>query len=293
MRVVTLLPGATEIVAALGAGSLLAGVSHECDYPAWVSRLPRLTSTPLDPSLPGAAIDTEVRRLRQTGRPVIQVDAKALARLDPDLIITQDLCEVCAVADGVVHRLADALPRPPAILSLTGRTLAGVLDDIRRVARALDRTAAGETLATELEGRLDRLAAPGQARRRIVCIEWLEPLYLAGHWVPELVAAAGGLDVGAEPGAHSACSSWTAVMGLEPELVVIMLCGFDVARARKELDGLDSPDPARLLGSTPVWLLDGNAYSSRPGPRLVDGAARIAAAIRGEELQGLQRWHAR
>jgi iron complex transport system substrate-binding protein len=293
MRVVTLLPGATEIVAALGAGSLLAGVSHECDYPAWVSRLPRLTSTPLDPSLPGAAIDAEVRRLRQAGRPAIQIDARALARLDPDLIITQDLCEVCAVADGVVHRLADALPHPPAILSLTGRTLAGVLQDIRRVALALDRTAAGEALTAELQSRLDRLAPTGHARRRIVCIEWLEPLYLAGHWVPELVAAAGGFDVGAEPGAHSACSSWTAVMGREPELAVIMLCGFDVVRARKELDRLDSPDAAGLLGSIPVWMLDGNAYSSRPGPRLVDGAERIAAAIRGEELPGLERWHVR
>src|SRR5690242_19547264 len=163
MRVVTLLPGATEIVAALGAGSLLAGVSHECDYPAWVSRLPRLTSTPLDPSLPSAAIDAEVRRLRQAGRPVIQVEADALARLSPDLIITQDLCEVCAVADGVVHRLADVMPRPPTILSLTGRTVAGVLEDIHRVARALDRSAAGEALAAELRRRLDHLAPHTQS----------------------------------------------------------------------------------------------------------------------------------
>jgi iron complex transport system substrate-binding protein len=293
MRVVTLLPGATEIVAALGAGSLLAGVSHECDYPAWVSELPRLTSTPLDPSLPGAAIDAEVRRLREAGRPVIQVEAEALARLNPDLIITQDLCEVCAVADGAVHRLADVMPRPPAILSLTGRTVAGVLDDIRRVARALDRPADGEVLAAELRGRLERLAPQVHARSRVVCIEWLEPLYLAGHWVPDLVAAAGGIDVGAQPGAHSVCSSWRAVAAMEPELAVIMLCGFDVARARRELERLDSEEAARLLGSIPVWVLDGNAYSSRPGPRLVDGAERIHSAIRGEELPGLEPWHGR
>jgi iron complex transport system substrate-binding protein len=291
MRVVTLLPGATEIVAALGAGSLLAGVSHECDYPAWVSRLPRLTSTPLDPSLPGAAIDAEVRRLRQAGRPVIQVEADALARLSPDLIITQDLCEVCAVADGVVHRLADVMPRPPTILSLTGRTVAGVLEDIHRVARALDRSAAGEALAAELRRRLDHLAPHTQSRPRLVCIEWLEPLYLAGHWVPELVAAAGGIDVGARPGAGSACSSWATVAGLEPELAVVMLCGFDVARARQELDRLDRSDAAGLLGSIPVWVLDGNAYTSRPGPRLVDGAERIRAAIRGDRIPGLERWH--
>ena len=290
MRVVTLLPGATEIVAALGAGPLLAGVSHECDYPAWASELPRLTSTPLDPSLSSAAIDAVVRQLREAGRPVIQVEAEALARLDPDLIITQDLCEVCAVADGVVHRLADVMPRPPAILSLTGRTVAGVLDDIRRVARALDRSADGEVLAAVLQGRLDRLAPQIRTRPRLVCIEWLEPLYLAGHWVPDLVAAAGGIDVGAQPGAHSACSSWPAVAALQPELAVIMLCGFDVARARRELERLDSEEAARLLGSIPVWVLDGNAYSSRPGPRLVDGAERIRAAIRGEALPGLERW---
>jgi len=292
MRVVTLLPGATEIVAALGAGRLLAGVSHECDYPAWVVELPRLTSTPLDPALPSAAIDAEVRRLRQAGRPVIQVEADALGRLEPDLIITQDLCEVCAVADGVVHRLADVMSRPPAILSLTGRTVSGVLDDIRRVAWTLDRTAEGEALVSELRGRLDRLAPDPGTRPRIVCIEWLEPLYLAGHWVPDLVASAGGFDVGARSGSHSTCSSWTTLGSLGPEIAVVMLCGFDVARARRELEQLDNQDAATLLGSIPVWVLDGNAYTSRPGPRLVDGAERIRAAIRGQEMPGLERWPA-
>lgn len=290
MRVVTLLPGATEIVAALGAGPLLAGVSHECDYPDWVSRLPRLTSTPLDPSQPSASIDAQVRRLRQAGRAVIQVEADALARLAPDLVITQDLCEVCAVAEGVVHRLADVMDRPPEILSLTGRTFAGVLEDIRRVARALGRSADGDALAAELRGRLERLAPRPRMRSRIVCIEWLEPLYLAGHWVPDLVAAAGGIDVGAQSGDHSARASWTAVSGLAPELAVVMLCGFDVSRARQELDGLAGSEALTLLGSIPVWVLDGNAYTSRPGPRLVDGAERIRAAIRGNECPGLERW---
>lgn len=293
MRVVTLLPGATEIVAALGAGQMLAGVSHECDYPAWVRSLPRLTSTPLDPSQPGAAIDAQVRQLREAGRAVIQVEADALARLAPDLVITQDLCEVCAVADGVVHRLADVMARPPQVLSLTGRTVPGVLADIRRVAKALDLTPQGDALAAELRDRLDRLAPRPATRRRVICIEWLAPLYLAGHWVPELVAAAGGLDVGAQPGAHSALWSWADAMELEPELAVVMLCGFDLARARQELDRLGTREEARLLGSIPVWLLDGNAYTSRPGPRIVDGAERIRAAIRGEERPGLERWEPR
>ena len=293
MRVVTLLPGATEIVAALGAGALLAGVSHECDYPDWVRTLPRLTSTPLDPSQPSAAIDAQVRRLREAGRAVIQVEADVLARLAPDVVITQDLCEVCAVADGEVHRLADVMPRPPEVLALTGRTVSGVLEDVRRVARALDRSDQGDALAAELRARLDCLSTQPAPGRRVVCIEWLEPLYLAGHWVPELVAAAGGVDVGARPGAHSTRSSWADVAALGPELAVIMLCGFDVTRARRELDELGSTEAAALLGSIPVWLLDANAYTSRAGPRIVDGAERIRAAIRGEEGHGLERWEPR
>jgi iron complex transport system substrate-binding protein len=290
MRVVTLLPGATEIVAALGAGALLAGVSHECDYPDWVRSLPRLTSTPLDPSLPSQAIDAEVRRLHEAGRAVIQVDAEALARLAPDLVITQDLCEVCAVADGAVHRLADSVPNPPRVLSLTGRTAAGVLDDIRRVARALDVSDRGDELATVLQDRLHRLATAPDPRPRVLCIEWLAPLYLAGHWVPDLVEAAGGVDVGARPGMHSSRTSWEAAAALEPDLIVIMLCGFGVERAREDLDLLTLPGAARLLASAPVWVLDGNAYTSRPGPRIVDGAERLRAAMEGREMPGLTRW---
>jgi iron complex transport system substrate-binding protein len=288
MRVVTLLPGATEIVAALGAGALLAGVSHECDYPDWVRSLPRLTSSPLDPSLPSQRIDAEVRRLHEAGHPVIQVDAEALARLAPDLVITQDLCEVCAVADGAVHRLAEAVPAPPRVLSLTGCTAAGVLDDIRRVAQALDIPDRGDALAATLQDRLRRMRANTRRRPRVLCVEWLAPLYLAGHWVPDLVEAAGGLDVGARSGAHSCRTTWEAAAALGPDLVLIMLCGFGVERAREELDGL--PLPAPLLGSVPVWLLDGNAYTSRPGPRIVDGAERIRAAMEGREMPGLMRW---
>jgi iron complex transport system substrate-binding protein len=291
MRVVSLLPGATEIVAALGGGDRLIAVSHECDHPSWVRRLPRVTFTPLDPSLPGVAIDAEVRRLREAGQAVIAVDADALARLAPDLIIVQDLCEVCAVADGAIHRLADALQRSPEVLTLTGRTLEGVLDDIGRVARALELTRRGETLVAQLRARLDALrrGAPGR-RARVLCIEWLEPLYLAGHWVPDLVAAAGGTDVGASAGAHSARTTWEAAAALQPELIFVTLCGFDLERARQELDRLDVPDARPVLDGPRVWLLDGNAYTSRPGPRLVDGAERLQAAMMGRERAGLARW---
>jgi iron complex transport system substrate-binding protein len=234
-----------------------------------------------------------VGREPAAGRAVIQVEADALARLAPDVVITQDLCEVCAVADGVVHRLADVMPRPPEVLALTGRTVSGVLEDIRRVARALDRSVQGDALVAELRARLDCLSPQPAPGCRVVCIEWLEPLYLAGHWVPELVAAAGGVDVGARPGAHSARSSWADVAALGPELAVLMLCGSDVTRARREHDEHGSTEAAALLGSIPVWLLDANAYTSRPGPRIVDGAERIRAAILGEERPGLERWELR
>ena len=294
MRVVTLLPGATEIVAALGGGGRLVAISHECDYPPSVQRLPRVTSTPLDPSLPGGAIDAEVRRLREAGRAVITVEAASLRALAPDLIITQDLCEVCAVADGEVHRLASALSPAPRVLALTGRTVAGVLADIRAVAAALDLTEEGDELTAGLRDRLARLrrSAPKPAPR-VVCVEWLEPLYLAGHWVPELVAAAGGIDVGAEPGSHSAVSTWDAAAARRPDLVVVMLCGFGVERARAELDRLRDDGAQRLFEAAPTWILDGNAYTSRPGPRIVDGAARLQAAMAGAEMPGLARWPTR
>ena len=291
-RVVTLLPAATEIVAALGAIGSLVGVSHECDYPPAARGLPRLTTTPIDPEAPASRIDAEVRRLGAEGRPVIGVDGEALRALAPDLIVTQGLCEVCAVADGEVHRLARLLDPPPAVVSLSATTLAGISLDIRRVGEALGRSAEAEELVLALEGRLARLAEmppPGEPRR-VVCIEWLEPLYLAGHWVPELVAAAGGRDIGAAPGAHSARRDWSEIAALHPDLVLVALCGFGVERARRDLDVLDHAEARSMLTQAEVWVLDGNAYTSRPGPRVVDGAERIRAALEGRELPGLRRW---
>jgi len=292
-RVVTLLPAATEIVAALGAGPNLVGVSHECDYPEWVNTLPRLTTTPIDPNCPAARIDEEVRRLRAEGRPVIAVDGDALRRLAPDLIVTQGLCEVCAIADGEVYRLAALLDHSPQIISVSATTLAGIWSDIRRVAVALGLDAEAEILVDGLAARLGRLSADSSQRpaRRVVCIEWLDPLYLAGHWVPELVAAAGGRDLGAGAGDHSTIRSWHEVVALEPDIVLAMLCGFGVERAARDLDAVTDPVAAELFDRVPVWVLDGNAYTSRPGPRVVDGAERIQAALEDREMSGLRRWN--
>jgi iron complex transport system substrate-binding protein len=291
MRVMTLLPAATEIVAALGGADQLVGISHECDFPTTLGAIPRVTTTPIDPAVPSVAIDAEVRALRQTGRAVIAVDAALLRRLAPDLIVTQDLCEVCAVADGEVHRLASALPRQPVVLSLGGRTLDGVWEDLRRVSRALGREADGEALVTRLAGRLERLATGAPPHRpRVVCVEWLDPPFLAGHWIPELVEAAGGRDVGARAGAHSVRTTWSDIAALGPDLVIVMLCGFGVERSLMELQALQHAEGRRLLTDVPAWVMDGNAYTSRPGPRLVDGAERLQSAMLGREMDGLVRW---
>jgi iron complex transport system substrate-binding protein len=291
VRVVSLLPAATEIVAALGNQSLLVGISHECDYPPSVLHLPRVTTTPIDIEAPGAAIDAEVRRLSQAGEPVIAIDESALRQLAPDLIITQDLCQICAVSDGQVHRLAASLQSEPQVLSLSARNLAGVWRDIRAIGAALQLSDEAEELVLGLQSRLRSLAAePSAHTPRVLCIEWLDPLYLAGHWVPELVATAGGVDVGAAPGSRSVRAEWADLRSLEPECLLIMLCGFDIERSRAGLEQLAYPEALDLFSRVPTWIMDGNAYTSRPGPRLVDGARRIRSAFDGRSMAGLERW---
>ncbi len=291
MRVVTLLPAATEIVAALGGAGNLVGISHECDYPASVQGLPRVTATPVDIAASGAAIDAEVRRLRDAGQPVIGIADELLRRLAPDLVITQGLCEVCAVADGEVHRLTAAMHPAPQVLSLEARDLQGIWADIRRVGQALDLEDEAEELVLGLLSRMRRLhsASPAKAPR-VLCIEWLDPLYLAGHWVPELVRAAGGQDVGVRPGSHSARHQWGELSGLSPDHVVVMLCGFGLERARAELSSLQDSGALEFLQRVSVSIIDGNAYTSRPGPRVVDGAQRIQWALAGRPSPDVQRW---
>ena len=291
MRVITLLPAATEIVAALGGAAHLVGISHECDYPPSVQHLPRVTATPVDIHASGAEIDAEVRRLGAAGRPVIGIDAEQLRSLAPDLIITQDLCDVCAVADGQVHRLVAAMQPAPRILTLGARDLTEIWEDVRRIGNALYLEDEADELVMGLESRLARIRQAGSlVDARVLCIEWLEPLYLAGHWVPDLVDAAGGEDVGARRGSHSSRREWSELDPLRPDLIIVMLCGFGVARARSELESVTDPLALDMFGRTPVWIIDGNAYTSRPGPRVVDGAERIQAAISGLSTPGVERW---
>jgi iron complex transport system substrate-binding protein len=293
VRVVSLVPAATEIVAALGDASLLVGISHECDFPPFIRHLPRVTTTPVDPRASGLEIDQEVRRLRAGGKPVVAVDAAQLGRLAPDLILTQGLCEVCAIGDGQVQQLAQVMTPQPSVLSLQAQDIAGIWRDIRAIGEALGLADEAEELVLGLDSRLERLRASGTpAVKRVLCIEWLEPMYLAGHWVPELVAAAGGTDVGAAPATSSSRREWEELSSLQPDHILVALCGFGVERARLELESLTVPAALELMGRVPTWIIDGNAYTSRPGPRIVDGAARIAAALEGRALPGIEQWQA-
>jgi iron complex transport system substrate-binding protein len=291
MRVVSLLPAATEIVAALGDTSLLVGISHECDFPAFIRHLPRVTTTPVNIRASGLEIDREVRRLREAGTPVVTLEAGQLRRLAPDLILTQGLCEVCATGDTQVMQLAGALDPQPVVLSLKAQDLPGIWADIREVGDAVGLSDEAEELVLGLQSRLQRLrVSREQQDPRVLCIEWLEPLYLAGHWVPELIAAAGGVDVGAAPGTLSARRDWEELSRLQPDYILVALCGFGVDRARAELESLTHPAALELMGRVPTWIIDGNAYTSRPGPRVVDGATRIASALQGQPVRGIEQW---
>jgi iron complex transport system substrate-binding protein len=278
-RVVSLVPAATEIVWALGAGSWLVGVSHECDYPVAVRGLPRVTRTTIDAAAPSGIIDAAVAAANASGLPPITVDADLLRRLAPDVVLTQSTCDVCAVGSNDLGPALSGMSRQPDVVTLHAHTLDEVWTDVRRVGAALDLASEADELVAGLRSRLGRLAQrPARPPRRVLVLEWLDPPYVAGHWVPELVAAAGGRDVGAAPGTHSVARGWRELRGLEPELVVVAPCGFDVPRAQAELRAVQDPDALALLEGR-TGFVDGNAYTSRPGPRLVDGAARLAALI--------------
>ena len=279
-RVVSLLPAATEIVWALGAGDRLVGVSHECDYPEAVRGLPRVTRTSLTTAGSSAEINALVSQAAHSGQPAITVDRELLQRLRPDVVIGQAVCDVCAVGMSDLAGAVSGLTPCPVPVTLHAHTLSGVFDDIRRVGAALDLAATADALIAGLQSRLDRLSPPEKTRPRVLVLEWLDPPYVAGHWVPELVAAAGGDDVAARPGTKSVPRSWQELRALAPDLVVVAPCGFDVPRAQRELAQVHDPD-ARALFAGRLGFVDGNAYTSRPGPRLADAAEHLAALISG------------
>jgi len=281
VRVVSLLPAATEMVAALGAGSWLVGVSHECDYPPDIVRhLPRVTRSAIDGSRSSLEID---RAVRAAGASATTIDAALLAELRPDVIVGQTVCDVCAAGgDALIQALA-GFPGRPRIVNLHAHTLDAVLADIKAVGEALDLRDEADELVAGLRYRLKRVQERRASRTtrhtpRTVVLEWLDPPYVAGHWVPELVAIAGGQDVGNTPGARSVSRPWAELVATDPERVIIALCGFAVARARREAATVVDVD-ARRLFARGVEFLDGNAYTSRPGPRLVEAAERLSLML--------------
>jgi iron complex transport system substrate-binding protein len=282
LRVVSLLPAGTEIVAALGALDSLVGITHECDFPAEVTRLPRVTASAVDRDASSPAIDAAVRTLSSSGAPVFTLEAGDLRRLAPSLILTQALCEVCAVSEGDVRTIADVLSPAPRVLPLVGTTLDGVWRDVTAVGAALGRPAAAADLLASIAARLRRvhetLKAARAPRPRVAVIEWLDPLFTAGHWTPELVRCAGGIDVLAEPGSHSVTVTVQRVRDAKPDVLLFAPCGFDVERAEREAHALlDQPEWGWARGCT-AWAIDGNALTSRPGPRLAD-AVEVMGSI--------------
>jgi iron complex transport system substrate-binding protein len=285
MRVVSLLPAATEIVAALGRLDDLVGVSHECDFPPAVNAKPRVTRCEIHGNrLPSAEIDRWVRTaLRGTGT-LYTMDEALLRELAPDVILTQRLCDVCAVGYGSVVAFAATLPGPPRVVNLEPLRLGDVFQDVLNVGAAIGASAEAARLVGELQERVNvvRRRSASLVRRRCVLLEWIDPPYRTGHWGPDVVAAAGGGDLLGVAGTPAAAVPWDAVREARPDVLVVACCGFDVARTMQDLPRLRqapgwSELPAVERGE--VWVLDGCAYVSRPGPRVADTVEVVAQCL--------------
>lgn len=285
MRVVSLLPAATEIVAALGQLDALVGVSHECDFPPAVNARPRVTHCPIHGTgLASDAVDRWVSdTLARTGT-LYTLDEALVRRLEPDTVLTQRLCDVCAVAYPTVAAFAATLPGPPRVVNLEPATLADVLQDIRTVGTALGVPARAEEVVAGLERRIETIRA-GTAdapRRRAVVLEWAAPPYRTGHWGPELVEIAGGVELLGRAGEPAVRVAWDEVRAAAPEVLVLACCGYDLGRTAAEVDRLRAlPGWAALpaVRAGEVWALDGSAYLSRPGPRIVDTLEILAEIL--------------
>jgi iron complex transport system substrate-binding protein len=285
-RIVSLLPSATEIVCALGAGDRLVGRSHECDYPPEIRRLPACTSARLDANASSLEIDHQVKNLVQEALSIYQINTALLQELRPDLILTQAQCEVCAVSlPEVEAAVAGWLGHCPQILSLSPNRLADIWDDFRRAAEALDLVEPGRETLRSLKNRVVAIIEKTcvlKQRPSVACIEWIEPLMAAGNWVPELVELAGGSNVAGEAGKHSPWLNWETLLQLDPEIIIIMPCGFDLPRTRAEAAALAKhPDwpKLRAVKRHRVHVTDGNQYFNRPGPRVVESLEILAEII--------------
>ena len=274
MQICSFLPSATEILYALELGDSIAGVTFECDYPPEARQKPIVVNTVLGHDLPPEAIDREASNYATHGESLYRVDLAALKRIKPDLVVTQELCDVCAVSTLHLVSALDQFSPRPTILSLTPHTLADVLFDIERVGMAAGRETKAAELVTKLRQRIARVEARTRTFPSIACLEWLNPLYNAGHWVPDMVKIAGGRDLLAAPGEYSTRVSAEAVIRARPDVIVIMPCGYDAHKAEEEYSRTQFPqgwEDIPAVRSGRVYAVHASAYFSRPGPRLIDG----------------------
>lgn len=280
MRVVSLLPSATEIAAALGGMEHVVGVTHCCDYPPLVDSRVRVTRTAIDADAAPGVVDAQVRKITASGAPLYTLEEDRIRALKPDLILTQALCEVCAVMETDVRAVAARLEPVPQVITLAATSLDGVLEDIVTVGSAMGLADEAAEFVTGARMRMRRvhetLKAAQAPRPRVAVIEWGDPIYAAGHWVPEMVKRAGGIDVLATPGEHSVVKTLQQVRDADAEVLLIAPCGYDLPRAVKEADRLLALDDWAFARSRAVFAVDANAFASRPGPRLVDGIEVMA-----------------
>ena len=285
MRIISLLPSATEIVCALGLRDQLVGVTHECDYPADVAELPKVTRTLIPHDASSGEIDSLVRERLKTEKALYSLDMPVVERLRPDLIVTQALCDVCAVAESEVRSAACSLPGRPQVINLEPTSFADVMQCIRQVGMAADCLSRAEGYIADLQQRVDAVAARTESiesRPSVMLLEWIDPPFCAGHWSPELVALAGGREAIGIAGERSVTTAWEKVVAADPEVLMIACCGFDIERTMQDVPILKSYPGWESLSCAKndrVYVVDGSAYFSRPGPRLVDSLEILGHAL--------------
>jgi len=284
VRIVSLVPHATELLFALGLGDDVVGVTHECDYPEQAGEREYVTRNVLADGLTAPQIDAAVRERTLQGESIYELDERVMRALEPDLIVTQELCHVCAVSHDEVQALAVQLPGPPRVIPLDPKTYGETLGDVRTIAQATDSRDAALDLIARTARRADvvRLAIRDVPRPRVAALEWLDPVFVAGHWTPQLIEMAGGDDVMGFAGEPSRESSWEEVAAAQPEVVVLMQCGYDAPRAQAE--GVQYAARLRSLGAGRVVAVNASAYFSRPGPRLIDGLELLANILHPDRV---------